>query len=393
VNRATTETRLSHECPSCGRRARVPAELAGRKIRCSRCGEAARAPGERKERAPRAEKPTPEPAVRPERAPTVRPERRVAPAAAGFVRFYWILILAFLPLALDTFSKDKTVARFEATVEQAPPAVAKRVLTLVKSNAEMDVILAQIPENRIAGAYLARDTKAHWGLAALSTAFFLVLLSVLFPWRESVAWKTLLLVGVFTGTVGIIFLYFLATCFAPSYAFADDAQGSIFTHMFGYTTGVGFSEEAAKALPLILFFLSGRSMDWRRACLWGLASGLGFGISEAISYAGNYNGIATGQLYLVRFVSCVALHAILAASAAMVIAERQTELKGVKDLRGLRWFLVRALAAPMLLHGFYDTLLTHDQQELALLTAIGAFVWFASEVERLEQKAPALVRA
>jgi hypothetical protein len=45
--------------------------------------------------------------------------------------------------------------------------------------------------------------------------------------------------------------------------------------------------------------------------LWGMASGIGFGIAEGIMYSGRYyNGVAGADIHYVRFLSCVALHAI-----------------------------------------------------------------------------------
>ena len=61
-------------------------------------------------------------------------------------------------------------------------------------------------------------------------------------------------------------------------------------------------------------------MTWRGACLWGMASGVGFGLAEGVLYAGqSYNGVAPAGIYLVRFASCVALHAVWSGSVGITV--------------------------------------------------------------------------
>ena len=98
---------------------------------------------------------------------------------------------------------------------------------------------------------------------------------------------------------------------------------------------------------------------WRAACVVGLASGVGFGVSEGITYsADSYNGIAVGMTYLVRFASCVALHSIWAGAVAIVMNRNQDYTGG----DGFDWgdagnFILHYLLIAMVLHGLYDTLL------------------------------------
>jgi RsiW-degrading membrane proteinase PrsW (M82 family) len=80
----------------------------------------------------------------------------------------------------------------------------------------------------------------------------------------------------------------------------------------------------------------------------GLASGVGFGISEGIMYAGDhYNGISGGEIYIVRFVSCAALHAMWAASVGIAIARHIEDYEGVADNGEFAVFMLRMLAVPM----------------------------------------------
>ena len=99
-------------------------------------------------------------------------------------------------------------------------------------------------------------------------------------------------------------------------------------------------------------------------------------------YSANfYNGIAPGEIYLVRFISCVALHGIWSASAALFIHR----FRGIVQANFVWYdFIPRALflvSIPMILHGLYDTFLKRDLNVLALLTALASFAWFAWSVE------------
>src|SRR5262249_62369245 len=70
--------------------------------------------------------------------------------------------------------------------------------------------------------------------------------------------------------------------------------------------------------------------------------------------------------YLVRFVSCVALHAIWSGSVGIMIYKCQAFFEG-----GMEWHeyivpLFRGLGVAMILHGLYDTFLKKDMNAPAL---------------------------
>src|SRR5207244_3665732 len=95
-----------------------------------------------------------------------------------------------------------------------------------------------------------------------------------------------------------------------------------------FTFGVGLCEELVKAIPILCATSMERKLDWRGACAWGLASGVGFGVAEGIMYSSDYyNGIAGFDIYLVRFLSCVALHASWTAAVAVMIWQNQANLE------------------------------------------------------------------
>ena len=123
-------------------------------------------------------------------------------------------------------------------------------------------------------------------------------------------------------------------------------------------------------------------MGWRGACLWGLASGIGFGVSEGIMYSSRmYNGIGGVDIYLVRFVSCVALHAMWSASVGIAIARNVDAYEEVHDASSFGLFMLRIIAVPMVLHGFYDTLLKKDMNGWALVVALLSFGWLVMHIE------------
>lgn len=95
-----------------------------------------------------------------------------------------------------------------------------------------------------------------------------------------------------------------------------------------------------------------------------------------------YNGIATGGIYVVRFVSCVALHAFWTASVGISMHERQATIQGP-----MNWFdwiqpLLMILGVPMVLHGLYDTVLKRDMALLAVVIAVATFGWLAWKIEQ-----------
>jgi RsiW-degrading membrane proteinase PrsW (M82 family) len=174
-----------------------------------------------------------------------------------------------------------------------------------------------------------------------------------------------------------------------SYRSALDPDSNLLLSAVGFTFGVGLCEELTKALPLFFYFQRDAAMGWRGACLWGLASGVGFGVSEGIMYAGDhYNGISGGEIYIVRFVSCVALHAMWAASVGIAIARQIEEYEKASDNGEFALFMLRMLAVPMVLHGLYDTLLKKDMNVYALVIAVLSFGWLAMQIEKARTAQP-----
>ena len=113
-----------------------------------------------------------------------------------------------------------------------------------------------------------------------------------------------------------------------------------------------------------------------------MASGVGFGVAEGIMYSANYyNGIMSGDIYVTRFVSCVALHAIWTASAAIHAAHNQATLD-TSEGGDYIFNIIFVIGVPAILHGLYDTLLKKEMSGLALAIAVASFAWLMLMIER-----------
>jgi RsiW-degrading membrane proteinase PrsW (M82 family) len=121
----------------------------------------------------------------------------------------------------------------------------------------------------------------------------------------------------------------------------------------------------------------------------GFLSGIGFGVSEGIHYSSNmYNGVTGGDAYVVRFISCVALHAVWSGAAAVFIFRHQGQLQGSENVWAGAITWVAMVAVPMVLHGLYDTLLKKDMSGWALVTAVVSFAWLIYQIEGARRDFP-----
>lgn len=355
---------------------------------------------------PTVEKPEPE-ATRTEKYEPDRYKDLDSDSPRGFREWaYLFLLVALVPLviALLTASEDSTKSRLSRSL---PPELQDEL------DAPDEGTMARIEEyvdtttaGRIEGALLPRKTIMHWVFAFLAAVFFLWLALVVFPTeRERVV--PVLLAGAFTGTVGIALLVavqFIAAatqgmflisrnpiimivfwvCWAIgfSYRAALDPSFSFVGSFLGYTFGVGLCEEVCKAMPLIWYYRASGRASWREARAWGFASGVGFGVAEAVMYsADHYNGFALPGTYAVRFISCITLHAIWSTSVVLFIHKHQTLVQG--HFHWAEWIprIVVLVAVPMVLHGLYDTALKKDMPLLALAVALVSFAWLAWRIE------------
>jgi RsiW-degrading membrane proteinase PrsW (M82 family) len=144
-------------------------------------------------------------------------------------------------------------------------------------------------------------------------------------------------------------------------------------------------EEFVKAIPLFWHRATDNGKTWRSMLIWGLASGAGFGIAEGIMYSGRYyNGVATVETYLVRFLSCVALHSIWTGSAAILLYIRRDMFDNVENWYEWIFPIIFVIGVPMVLHGLYDTCLKKEMNGVALLVAFASFGYLAFLFSRLQ---------
>jgi RsiW-degrading membrane proteinase PrsW (M82 family) len=440
---------ISFACP-CGRALHAKDELAGKKTKCPGCGSVLTIPVSEEKSLDEDDvagfltqadsKPSPavpvqhesyEPIPDPRETTLVPSPGRRAKEPAGKVAkgpvdtepatgslreySYWLLLFAMIPLGFSLLGSEEhaLIERLKATIEKLPPEQGQRVLAALEQGADLtfDELFAVLPDRKLEGAHLSQGTYVHWAYAGVAIAGFLLLTLLMFS-VERAQPLHLLGIGLFTGTVGIVFLFAVQFCsqirltsirgrgvfalillilalIGLSYRSALDEDSNFFLSAVGYTFGVGLCEELTKAIPLLFYYKRDALMGWRGACLWGLASGIGFGVSEGIMYsADSYNGISGAGIYVVRFVSCVALHAMWAGAGAIAIERTRHAYDAVEDWMGFGLYILRVLAVPMVLHGFYDTLLKKDMNAWALVVALASFGWFAFQIERARGQAP-----
>lgn len=315
-------------------------------------------------------------------------------------QLHWLLALALIPLAISLLSNDDHLR--------------DEIIRLIQEHPELENartkedLFRVLPEGKLAGAHLVHDSSLHWLYAVLSAALFLGLLALMFPGAKAGV-LVMFGAGLATGTIGIamllllqliatstrgvmprgrgwgILIFLIIKFIGFSYYCALDPDNGFLLSFLGFTCGVGLCEELCKALPIVIYLNSGRETDWRGASLVGLASGVGFGVSEGITYAGDsYNGLAPLLTYLVRFLSCVTLHAVWAGSVALQM-ERNQDYIDDWEWENAALFVIHYLGVAMILHGLYDTLLKKEYQSLALVVAIASFGWWAWQLRQAKE--------
>ena len=430
-------------CAGCGKRLKARDELAGKVLPCPNCGQKVQVPQTDEdiasyllheespaepesppapdERTTADDEPmaTPRQSARPSAKPRRPPPVSLPPITSNepplwLRHLHWLLVLALLPLAFSLLGEEDRgdlEKRFEDTFQDAPLDVQLRLAKieekLEKGEATKGDLFTLMPEHKLKGAFLPHDSFAPWGFAAGSAVLFMVFLLLLSA-QKTAQPLHLLGIGLFTATIGILLLlllqvaanwsqgvwvrggnivvviFYIVKFIGFSYQAALDPESNFFLSFTGYTLGVGFCEEVCKALPLLWIYRRAPLQSWRSSFLWGLASGAAFGISEGIMYAGNYyNGISGPGIYVVRFISCVALHALWAGSVAITIHQKQEMIQGE-----MSWYeyiprLYFVVGVPMVLHGLYDTLLKKELNAAALAVAVLSFLYLAFQISRL----------
>ncbi|CAN5335179.1 hypothetical protein BH11PLA2_BH11PLA2_51440 [soil metagenome] len=425
---------IAVRCESCGQGHKAPEALAGKTLKCRKCAEPITVPAAVEAEIDAAEyllkseepdmpsspvmpMPEPEPPPMPSRPKKNVPDLASLPPLTSkesptwLRHLHWLLMLALIPLAVSLLSKsdgEDIFDRIDKTLEQATPEERARAVTKFEHAESLDEFIESLPKKKLHGAFLSRSSVGHWLIAIAATALFMIFFIYL---ASDGAAKpgAILAVGMITATVGvglllvvqwiaslaqgrffigkgvIAILFLILNFIAFSYGAASDPDNGFLLSFVGYTLGVGLMEELVKTVPL--FFHKdedGKSTNWRGLFVWGLASGAGFGIAEGIMYSSRYyNGISGPGIYAVRFLSCVALHAIWSGSVAITLYLKRDLFNSIGEWYGWIGPTLAVIAVPMILHGLYDTCLKKDQAGVALLVALASFGYLAFLTSRL----------
>ena len=367
------------KCP-CGKKLRANESLIGQTIQCNLC---------------RREVLVPDPQAAPPEPLVKEPPAPVADNKSPWEYVYWLLALAFFPLAITLAQPDDNIQRRYEKALADNPDVKKR-LEDEKSRREeaweppltLDEVINAFPGRKLDKlAFLPRDTLMHYLYAAVSSGVFLGLFFCFFTPGTAKPWH-LVLVGLFTGTFGIAGMLIIHGVGIPTLLIhvglmaKEETMSDFLACWAGFTFGVGLIEEACKIFPLFFLLLCKKSLTWRTAVLWGLASGVGFGVNEGILYSETfYNGITSSMQYVVRFVSCVALHAIWSASAGVSLYHTQNLINQFTEWYEKLVVMLRVLIVVMFLHGLFDALLTREMKAPALMVAAASIIWLGCQIE------------
>ncbi|MGB7161285.1 MAG: PrsW family glutamic-type intramembrane protease [Tepidisphaeraceae bacterium] len=386
----------------CGKRLRTPDDWGGRWVRCTACKRELLVPlpeGSSFALADDEPAPPPPPIASPPvwqpvaHEPTTTRIRPVLAAPAGELGaaerswrgyLFWLLLLAMIPLGVHTFQHhDSFDDRLERMVE-ASPELQQKLGEYDPETIEPEDVFDILPGNRLDGALLGRYAWIHWIYALLSAGLFFAFVTFALPGLPARPLH-LLLAGLFTGTLGVMLLLaiqvfglFCFCCVGAWYMAALDPSAPFGPSLLGFFLGVGLFEELIKSLPVLWRLYRPQPCGWREACLWGMASGAGFGVSESIHYASNYyNGIEPMTIYFVRFLSCVAFHAMLSGSCGILLQRHQHHLDAEHDYFDWAITFIAIISVPMFLHGLFNTLAKKEMDVAQLALSAVSFAWLA----------------
>lgn len=325
---------------------------------------------------------------------------------------YFLFLFCFIPLVLSIFGppEESTLHLLEQGIKNELKGERQKkawqLLELAKKDrVSLDDILSLFPNKKLKRAWLPRDSDKQYYLALVCAVGFLFAVCICLPKGFSRI-PLMLMVGGFTGVFGVGMLMilqelalsgwgvllggpfaFIILMIGIAYRSLMNPDLPFFECMMSHIFGVGLCEEIIKALPIFIIFLGRSRLRWHECCALGMASGIGFGIAEGVIYAGSmYNGIAEPLMYFVRFISCVAIHAVLCAAAALFLHRYQKLSHGGMTLLQGFYRLVILISIPMVLHGLYDTFLTKDMDGLALAVALFSFGWLVLMIESAREK-------
>jgi hypothetical protein len=156
---------------------------------------------------------------------------------------YWLFALTLIPLTFSLLGEGESLrSRIEKTIASQPAIVEG----LRQDKSKVDAaehFFSLLPEDKIAGAHLARSSSIHWMYAILAAAAFLGLLTVLFEPGKARLYQAPL-IGLCTATFGLLFLISLQWIAAVTQGWIIYGR-SIIVLLFYVVKFIGFSYRAA----------------------------------------------------------------------------------------------------------------------------------------------------
>jgi tetratricopeptide (TPR) repeat protein len=360
------------------------------------------------------------------------------------VSFLLMLFLTLVPMLAILDKKDDWQQRFIETIKENQKKIRISQLpdNLSSLDEVIDYVIYQLPDHKIKGAALPRDTNAHFIIALVSWSCWMVFLIIVFSsssngeirailsslftailgilillaiqwlalkiykseiWKalgmsEGDSWKALRIAGKCEKGVLCAFLRIFLFLYSIGFSYysALDPDSGFIESFIGFTFGVGLCEELVKLIPVVWLMKKaskkGEILHLSGILLVGLASGVGFGVAEGIMYSAQfYNGIHGWDVYWVRFVTCVALHSTWTGIVALILwpfhVDEATKNEEEQPDTGFYMFILVIFSA--ILHGLYDTLLKKGEDFLAFVVAIttsAVFYYLLNEMYKKENQ-------
>ncbi|NQT12945.1 MAG: DUF4339 domain-containing protein [Planctomycetes bacterium] len=153
---------------------------------------------------------------------------------------------------------------------------------------------------------------------------------------------------------------------------------SVLLSLLSTIVSVGLCEEGLKLIPAVVAVGTGHVMSRRGAMFIGAMSGLAFGTSESlwVSFEVYLPDHVPLSMYLTRCFGCVFAHAAITLVASSFLVVKAPLRDNAAARCGWRFVVVALLCtvAAAVVHGFYDTCLSHGMPGLAGLT-MAVVVW------------------
>ena len=209
----------------------------------------------------------------------------------------------------------------------------------------------------------------------------------LFVRPERIGLLDIVRVSLFTSVMGVFIIGILSRVPGVGQLIGAARDTGMVQRVAGFIFGVGVSEEAVKAIPILWIFLRNREPGTLREITYlGCVSGFAFGVSESVGYSLFYaQNVLRGDMplgvyvvvQLTRLITLPLLHAVWSGIAAQFIA------LGVETPRMRRGLIVAGVAIAALLHGLYDLLSSTILGFVFAVLTVLLFIAYVRSVEAM----------